>query len=276
MRREPVTFKRLRLISHTSNNQSPANKGLIDLDNEPTALDEDKAARFRSVVMKLQWVAERGRPDVRLPITYLATQNQSSTDHDWWKLRRVLLFLMDTIDDERVIGADDLGVLHTWIDSSYATHPDMKSHTGGVMSFGTGVIHARSNKQKLNTKSSTEAEVVGVSDYLPFNIWVRMFMEEQGYQLRQNIIYQDNESAIKLEKNGHVSCGQKSRHINIRYFFITDRIKAGEVSVKYCSTEVMLADFFTKPHQGGLFHRFRDVIMGWKPISSLEEFGFKY
>ena len=160
-------------------------------------------------------MAYQGRPDVRIPIAYLATRNQSSTNHDWWKLRRVLLFLMDTVDDERVIGADDLGVLHTWIDSSYATHPDMKSHTGGVMSFGTGVIHARSNKHKLNTKSSTEAEVVRVSDYLPFNIWVRMFMEEQGYQLRQNIIYQDNESAIKLEKNGRMSCGQKSRHINI-------------------------------------------------------------
>ena len=226
--------------------------------------------------MKLQWVAERGRPDVRLPIAYLATRNQSCTNHDWWKLRRVLLFLMDTIDDERVIGADSLDILHTWVDSSYATHQDMKSHTGGVMSFGRGVIHARSNKQKLNTKSSTEAEVVGVSDYLPFNIWVRMFMEDQGYKLKENILYQDNESAIKLESNGRMSAGQKSRHINIRHFFITDRVKAGEVTVKYCPTEAMLADFFTKPLQGGLFHRFRDVIMGWKPISSLSEHGLKF
>ena len=182
---------------------------------------------------------------------------------------------MDTIDDERIIGADDLGVLHTWIDSSYAVHPDIKSHRGGLMSFGQGIIHAKSNKQKLNTKSSTEAEVVGVSDYLPFNIWMRHFMEDQGYKLRENIVYQDNESAIKLEKNGRMSCGQKSRHINIRYFFITDRIKAGEVSVQHCPTEAMLADFFTKPFQGGVFHRFRNVIMGWTPISALAEFGFK-
>ena len=144
------------------------------------------------------------------------------------------------------------------------------------MSFGRGVIHVRSNKQELNTKSSTEAEVVGVSDYLPFNIWARMFMEEQRYRLKENILYQDNESAIKLENNGRMSAGQKSRHINIRYFFITDRIKAGEVSVKYCPTEAMLADFFTKPLQGGLFHRFRDVIMGWKPISTLSEHSLKF
>ena len=101
-------------------------------------------------------------------------------------------------------------------------------------------------------------------------------MEVQGYKLKENILYQDNESAIKLESNGRMSAGQKSRHINIRHFFITDRVKAGEVTVKYCPTEAMLADFFTKPLQGGLFHRFRDVIMGWKPISTLSEHGLKF
>ena len=62
------------------------------------------------------------------------------------------------------------------------------------MSFGRGVIHARSNKEKVNTNSSTEAEVVGVSNYLPFNIWVRLFIKDQGYKLRENIIYENNES----------------------------------------------------------------------------------
>ena len=101
-------------------------------------------------------------------------------------------------------------------------------------------------------------------------------MEDQGYKLKENILYQDNESAIKLESNGRMSAGQKSRHKNIRYFFIMDRIKAGEVLVKYCPTEAMLADFFTKLLQGGLFHRFRDVIMGWKPISSLSKHGLEF
>lgn len=81
----------------TRQKASPATKGLFDLDEEQTDLDDDKAARFMSVVMKLQWVAERGRPDICLQIAYLATRNQSCTNHDWWKLRRVLLFLMDTI-----------------------------------------------------------------------------------------------------------------------------------------------------------------------------------
>ena len=72
-----------------------------------------------------------------------------------------------------------------------------------------------------------------------------------------------------MKKNGIQSCGQKSWHINSRYFFIKDRVDANEIRIEYCPTEKMLADFFTKPLQGELFRRFRDVIMGHKHINTL-------
>ncbi len=82
------------------------------------------------------------------------------------------------MDLEYTIGADDLGKLRTWVDASYAVHPDMRSHTGGAMSFKRGAILCKSTKQKLNTKrSSTEAEFVGASDYLPNTIRVKMFLQ---------------------------------------------------------------------------------------------------
>ena len=105
------------------------------------------------------------------------------------------------------------------MDASYATHSDMKGHTGGAMSMGTGLIHSKSSKQKLNTKGSTETEVVGATDYIPWTIWIKRFLMEQGYDLTRNVYYQDNMSAMKIEKNGRKSCGDKSRHIHIRYFF---------------------------------------------------------
>ena len=94
-------------------------------------------------------------------------------------------------------------------------------------------------------------------------------MKEQGYDLEENIILQDNQSAILMEKNGRNSCTGNSRHINVRYFFIKDRVENKEVIIKYCPTEVMLADFYTKALQGSLFNLFRDVIMGYKDISDL-------
>jgi len=69
----------------------------------------------------------------------------------------------------------------TFIDSAHAVHPDMRGHTGGATTFGTGIIDQKSSKQKMNTRSSTETEVVGNSEYLPKNIYFEMFMEAQGY-----------------------------------------------------------------------------------------------
>lgn len=139
------------------------------------------------------------------------------------------------------------------------------------MSFGTGGFFCKSSKQKLNTKSSTEAELVGASDYLPNTMWVKMFMEAQGYPIRENYFEQDNESAMKLEKNGRSSAGQKSRHINIRFFFIKDRTNDLGIEIRHCPTLQMLADFFTKPLQGSLFRKFRDVILGYKHVDTLVE-----
>jgi KUP system potassium uptake protein len=168
-----------------------------------------------------------------------------------------------------ILGADSLAESKSWVDAAYAVHDDMKSHTGGATSLGRGAIMCKSTKQKLNTKSSTEAKVVGSSDYLPNTIWTRMFLAEQGYELTENIFYQDNHSAIQLEKNGRASCGQKSRHINIRYFFMQDRFESEGISVVYCPTDEMLADFFTKPLQGSLFRKFRAVLLGHCHVNTL-------
>ena len=64
-------------------------------------------------------------------------------------------------------------------------HPNMRSHTGGAMSFGRGIIHGKLSKQKLNTKSSTKAELVAVCDYLPYHIWMIIFLKYQGYEIKE-------------------------------------------------------------------------------------------
>ena len=133
------------------------------------------------------------------------------------------------------------------IDASYAIHPDMKSHTGGSMTLGKGMIYNTSIKQKLNVKSSTEAELVGVDDVLAQVLWTNHFLEAQGFNTSDTVVYQDNKSAILLEKNGRMSSTKRTKHINVRYFFIKDKADRKELSIKYCPTDDMVADFFTKP-----------------------------
>jgi hypothetical protein len=248
---------------------TPAKKNLFDVDKRSPLLEKTKAERFHSVVAKLLYIAKRGRIDIQLAIAFLCTRVSCSTEDDWSKLKRVLQYLGRTKDDFLILGADCLTILKTWVDASYGVHSDMKSHTGGAMSLGRGTIMCKSTKQKLNTKSSTEAELVGASDFLPNTIWAKMFLSAQGYTVEENVFFQDNQSAMKLEVNGRASCGQKSRHIDIRYFFMKDRIKTENITIVYCPTEEMLADFFTKPLQGKLFEKFKRVLMGQEHINTL-------
>jgi hypothetical protein len=94
----------------------------------------------------------------------------------------------------------------------------------------------KSTKQKLNTKSSTETELIGASDYLPNTIWLKLFMEAQSHKMDEIVFEQDSESAIRMETNGQMSAGLKSRHIKIRYFWIRDQTKALEIDVRQCPT----------------------------------------
>jgi hypothetical protein len=82
------------------------------------------------------------------------------------------------------------------------------------------------------------------------------------------VLNQDNQSTIKLSENGKASSGKGTRHINIRYFFITDRIARKEDAIQYCPTKQMVADYFTKPLQGVLFYKFHDQIMGVVPMDT--------
>ena len=103
-------------------------------------------------------------------VAFLCTRVRIPDVEDWKILKRLISFLHQTIDDVRIIGADDLLKIQTFIDSSHALHEDMKVHTGGTITFATGVVNVKLSKQKMNSQSSNETEVIGNSKYLPFNI----------------------------------------------------------------------------------------------------------
>lgn len=250
---------------------SPAQKNIAVIDESSPRLSKEETEVFHSIVAKLLYVGIRVRKDIMMAVGFLCTRVSCPTKQDQLKLKRLLEYIHGSLDLDLTIGADDLQQMQTWIDASYAIHTDMKSHTGGSISFGTGAILSKSTKQKLNTKSSTEAELVGISEFLPTSIWTRMFMEAQGYPLSTNTLHQDNESTIKLAKNGRASAGKQSRHIDIRYFFVKDRIASENIDLVHCPTDQMLADFFTKPLQGSLFRKFRNVILGKTHVSTLSD-----
>ena len=225
-------------------------------------LNQERADIFHRIVAKGLFISKRARPDIQPTIAGLCTRVKEPDESDWSKLVRLMKYLNGTRDRKLTLSADDLHVIKWYIDASFAVHQDYKSHTGGAMTMGQGSPINISRKQKLNTRSSTEAELVGADDASVMILWTQLFMEHQGYHIEKNILYQDNKSAILLETNGRKSAGKRSRALNIRYFFLTDQVEKGNLLIEHCSTEEMWGDFHSKPLQGEKFRRFGAKIMG--------------
>ena len=149
-----------------------------------------------------------------------------------------------------------------WVDSSFAVHPDMCSHSGIIMSLGKGAAYSTSCKQKLNRKNTAESELVAIDDTMGQILWTQHFLNAQGITTPEaTTIFQDNKSTILLAESVKTSDSRCTPHLHVQYFFVTDNIKKGEVKVAFCPMHDMLGDFFTKPLQGSQFVCMMDNIL---------------
>ena len=114
----------------------------------------------------------------------------------------MMKYLNGTQDMMLTLSAENLWSIKWYVDASFPVHPDFRSQTRGTMTFGKGGVQSLSKKQKLNTRSSTEAELVGADNITTQILWTKDFMEAQGYMIEENILHQDNKSTILLQENG--------------------------------------------------------------------------
>ena len=241
--------------------ETPAGNNLLDV-GRGRKLDDKRHEVFHSFIAKSLFLSKRARLDILPTVSVLSSRVREPNESDWKKLVRLMRYIHCTQGWHLTLSAKCLRVVKWYVDASFAVHPDFKSHTGAVMTMGKGGMQVVSKKQKLNTRSSTEAELVGVDDVMTMILWTKLFMEHQGYPVEKNILYQDNQSAILLEVNGRKSAGKRSRALNIRYYFVTDQVEKGNLTIEHCPTDSMVGDFFTKPLQGEKFRMFRDEIQG--------------
>ena len=147
------------------------------------------------------------------------------------------------------------------IDGAHAVHVDSKGHSGLHLTMGKGGIINGSKKLGVSTISSTEIEVVSNGERFPKCAWFRYFRMAQGDVVEEDILMQDNKTCTLMHNNHPFSVGKGSKHINVRYFFVVDKIKNKEVRVICCPTEEMVADFSSKSLQGKLFVAHRNTML---------------
>jgi hypothetical protein len=142
-------------------------KDLFCVDSDSPKLEWKKSEFFHGIVAKILFATKRARPDTATAIAYLMTRVQDANEDDWRKLCHLIKCIREMKDLVLTIGAKCDNVLRWWIDGSHTVHPNMRGHTGGGLSMGLGYPVSPSNKQKLNTWSSTETELVAVDDLMP-------------------------------------------------------------------------------------------------------------
>ncbi len=154
---------------------------------------------------------------------------KSPDEDDWGKLKRVLKYLNGTKYLKFTLSKGNLRVLKWYIDGSHNVHWDCKGHGGALFTMGKGATSSYSRKVKLNTRSSTEMELLTADMYMPETLWTLYFVQNQGYRAECIGSDQDNISAQLLVKNRCFLSGKKTKHIKAKFFFIKDKVDDGEM-----------------------------------------------
>jgi hypothetical protein len=245
--------------------KTPATDTLFEVRDESVPATEAEKLDFHRQVAKMLYLAKRVRPECLTTVSFLATRVTKCDSDDLGKLRRLLRYVRATRERGIVLRPGSGGVsVRAYIDAAYGVHVDGKSHTGSAITIGEGsVVHAKSVKQQNVTKSSTEAELVALSDSANQAFHMRNFIVAQGHNVGPVVLYQDNLSCMALVEKGR-SSSERTRHISIRYYWVKERVASGEAVVEHLRTEKMFANILTKPLQGAQFQLERQGLTHWE------------
>lgn len=223
--------------------------------------DDNKLAnnkQFASLIGGLLYVAVNTRPDIAAAVSILGRKTSCPTQADWLEAKRILRYLKHTMHDELLLGVDQ-SALQIYVDADWAGDTnDRKSTSGFLFRFGGGSISWSSKKQNCVTLSSTEAEYVALAECLQEFRWVYRILGDFDVKLSCPVdVFEDNQGVIKQTNSPTIS--RRSKHIETKYHFVRDLLHNGEINLRYCPTDSMVADMMTKPLQSVKLKGFREA-----------------
>ena len=211
--------------------------------------DEQKAdmanVPYREAVGCLMYAMVGTRPDLAFTVGCLSRYVANPGRKHWKALRHTLRYLKGTADEGLILKQDSLLDLHAYVDADWATDPDTrKSVSGIIIMLGSTPIYWKSQKQGLVTCSTTEAEYVALCKCLQELKWIKRVVASMTEVRTPTTVYEDNMSCIHLATGEKVK--SRSKHIDVKYHYVRDQVKEGEVKIEHMPTDRMLADLLTK------------------------------
>jgi len=218
----------------------------------------NRSNNYASLIGSLMYAAVATRPDIAYAVNRLASFTANPTLSHWNAAKRIMRYLKGTINYGITYSKiEDLNdYVHGYSDASFANYHDRTSVSGYNFMKAEGAITWGSKKQNTVSLSSTEAEYICMSDAARDALWLRSLYSELGYtQPEPTLVRGDNLSSLAIAENPRYH--KRTKHFDIKHHFIRDQIKAEAIYIKYCPTNEMTADIFTKalPRQSFEYHR---------------------
>lgn len=226
-------------------------------------LSADQIREFQSRVGACSYLAMQSRPDILYAVNTLSRKTKQPNLEDWEAIQRVLHYIVGSRDLGLLFHSGEGIKLYATVDASYATHSDLKSHTGCTLHIGRHSASFRSltKKQSVMADSSTVAEYIGAHVAAKEILWARNFLFELGFEQQEaTTLFEDNQSTIKLI--GKPGNGNKTKHIDLRFNFIRDQVAQRTIQIEYLPTTEMISDILTKPLGTSSFVYLRASLLG--------------
>ncbi|XP_055920903.1 uncharacterized protein LOC129952370 [Eupeodes corollae] len=203
---------------------------------------------YRKAIGSLLYLSGNTRPDIAAAVSILSRKVSCPTQRDWNEVKRILRYLKGTLQLQLCVGCNKNSKLVGYADADWASDvKGRKSTSGYLFKFGEAINSYASKKQGLIALSSNEAELVDLAEATQELIWLRTLFEDLQVDLDDVTIYEDNQSCLKLLDSEKIN--PRTKHIDVKYYFLRDIKESKEVKFIYCPTEEMVADILTKPLQ---------------------------
>lgn len=201
---------------------------------------------YRSMIGCLMYLTAT-RPDILFAVSLLSRFMHCASETHLVAARRILRYVKGTVDYGVKYESCQNFKLCGFSDSDWAgSIDDMKSTSGYCFSIGSGVFSWCTKKQETVAQSTAEAEFIAAATAVNQILWLKKILCDLHLQQNHKIeVFIDNQAAIAISKDP--VCHGKTKHFNIKLYFLREMQQNGEVTLVYCKSEDQLADMFTKP-----------------------------